>query len=167
VTDGDTDDARILARTPRTPRWTFPWVLLQGAMLAYWTWQIGAEEQGTARAVIVAVGAILLVAFVAAMVQLYRGRGGAAVVLSERELRLERRVRPVTLARHEVLAVRGNVPGRPSWSERVVIETPGGLVSLPLLDKSPALIVPRLQEWAGVSEQIKPSDNEHVNGGID
>jgi hypothetical protein len=120
--------------------------------VAYWTWRIASDEHGTARAVVVGIGLAVLVGVLVALVLIHRGRGGAVLVLTDTELRLERRRRPVVLERRHVVAVRGNVPGRPSWSERVLVETRDDLVTLPPLDRSPALLVPELQEWARVPE---------------
>ncbi|MFF2266911.1 hypothetical protein ACFVTZ_01480 [Cellulosimicrobium cellulans] len=58
----------------------------------------------------------------------------------------------VTIARKDVRAVRGEVPNRPTWSDRVVVEHEGGEMRLPRYGEAPAVVIQRLQEWAGVCE---------------
>lgn len=71
-------------------------------------------------------------------------------------LELRRRFRPLTVARADVVAFKGNVSERPSWSEYVIIETRSGEVRLPVLKPSPSVLLPRLQRWAGVSDKPEP-----------
>ena len=78
------------------------------------------------------------------------------LLVHEESLELRRRFRPLTVARADVVAFKGNVSGRPSWSEYVIIETRNGEVRLPALKPSPAVLLPRLQRWAGVSENPEP-----------
>jgi hypothetical protein len=68
--------------------------------------------------------------------------------------------RVVTIAREDVRAVRGDVPGRPTWSDRVVVEHAGGELWLPRYQQPPAVVIQRLQEWAAVGERpaAAPSD---------
>lgn len=74
------------------------------------------------------------------------------LVLDRDTLRLVRRWRPLVIPRTSVRAVRGSVPGRPSWSDAVLLDVDGRTVRLPTLEPSPAILVPRLQTWAGVGE---------------
>lgn len=53
-------------------------------------------------------------------------------------------------------AVRGDVPGRPAWSEYVVVETDAGPLRLGGFDVGVPVLVSRIQAWAGVGEQ--PAD---------
>lgn len=69
------------------------------------------------------------------------------LIVRDETLELRRRFRPLTVARADVVAIGGDVPGRPSWSSCVMIQTRGGDVRLPALNPSPAVLVPRLQRW--------------------
>lgn len=75
------------------------------------------------------------------------------VVVTETELLVGRRWRVTTIARPDVRAVRGDVLDRPTWSDRVVVEHAGGEMRLPRYEEPPAVVVRRLQEWAGVGER--------------
>ncbi|GAA2720966.1 hypothetical protein [Cellulomonas aerilata] len=78
------------------------------------------------------------------------------LVLSGDTLELRRRLRPVALARADVVAVRGDVRGRPTWSGQVLVETRTGTLRLPALEPGPGRLIPLLQEWAGVGEDPGP-----------
>jgi len=151
---GPDDGARAVARTPPANRRLLPLAAFNAAYATFWTWRIAAGEHGRARVVVLAVAGALLVALVVALAVAFRRRGGVVLRLDETELRLERRVHPVAVRRRDVLAVRGDVPGRPTWSEHVLVQTPGGILRLPPLDQPPGVLVPLLQEWAGVEEQV-------------
>jgi hypothetical protein len=56
------------------------------------------------------------------------------------------------VARSEVLAVHGTVPGRPAWSDRTIIETLSGQLILPRRAGPPAELIPELQQWADVDD---------------
>ncbi|MDT0164168.1 hypothetical protein Q9R32_01190 [Actinotalea sp. AC32] len=88
----------------------------------------------------------------------WMGLTGARIELlvHEDSLELRRRFRPLTVARADVIGFKGNVSGRPSWSEYVIIETRSGEVRLPALKPSPSVLLPRLQRWAGVDEKPDP-----------
>jgi hypothetical protein len=75
------------------------------------------------------------------------------LVLGSESLVLRRRFRPLVVARCDVLAVRGDVHGRPTWSGQVLVQTRTRTVRLPTLDPGPGTVIPRLQEWAGVGEE--------------
>ena len=75
------------------------------------------------------------------------------LVLGDGALEVRRRFRPLVVDREDVVAVRGDVPGRPTWSEYVVVETRDRTVRLPAFDRGPRDLIPLLQEWAGVGEQ--------------
>ncbi|WP_129336546.1 hypothetical protein [Cellulomonas endophytica] len=62
----------------------------------------------------------------------------------------------VVVARAAVRAVHGDVAGRPSWSGKTVVETTGGAVTIAGVEPAPAVLVPLLQEWAGVGERLAP-----------
>lgn len=75
------------------------------------------------------------------------------LIVRNESLELRRRFRPLTVARADVVAIRGDVIGRPSWSSCVIIETRGGDVRLPALNPSPTVLVPRLQRWVEEGER--------------
>lgn len=151
VTGGPGGDAEVVARSPRPRRSMIVLAIMNTAYVALWSWRFGGEL-GSARPVALAVGAVVLVAATYVLVRLYRRRGGTRLVLTGDELRLERRVRPVVVRREDVVAVRGDVPGRPTWSERVLVLTRTGVVTLPHLDRPPAALIAALQGWSGVGE---------------
>ncbi|WP_258724864.1 hypothetical protein [Cellulomonas sp. NS3] len=76
----------------------------------------------------------------------------AELVLTEDALVLRRRLRPLTVARASVRAVRGDVRGRPTWSHAVVLQLEDRTLRLPALEPGAGVLVPRLQSWAGVGE---------------
>lgn len=152
TTSGSSRGAEIVARSPVASRSLLAMTIINGVNVAFWLWRISSEEQGRGRQVVLAVGAVLLMAAAGALVLIYRRRGGTRLVLTDDELRLERRAKPVVLRREEVLAVRGNIPGRPTWSEHVLVQTQSGLHTLPPLDRPPSELILALQQWSGVSE---------------
>lgn len=143
-------DGEVLARGAQSRGLVRLQVVLNVALAAMWTWR--AVRTGETMAVVLAVAFVLLLAVW--VVLGLRGPGTALVVTPE-ALHLRRRVRPLVIPRADVVAVRGDVDGRPSWSTRVVVETADRTVPLPELDRSPAVLVPRLQEWAGVDEHAR------------
>jgi hypothetical protein len=100
--------------------------------------------------------AILAAVALAAAVSMSLAGTRIELLVHEDTLELRRRFRPLTVARADVVAFKGNVSGRPSWSEYVIIETRSGEVRLPVLKPSPSVLLPRLQRWAGVSEKSEP-----------
>ena len=86
-----------------------------------------------------------------------------ALVITNDTLELRRRVRPLALSRTDVVAVRGDVAGRPSWSTEVRVETRDRTVRLPALDVKPVELISRLQEWAEVDETHTPRMNARLN----
>jgi len=75
----------------------------------------------------------------------------ADVVLTTDAVELRRPLRrPVRVLRRDVTAVHGSIAAHPDWSDNVIVETAAGSVRLPRLGSSPARVVVRLQEWAGV-----------------
>lgn len=75
------------------------------------------------------------------------------LLMHDETLELRRRYRPLTVARADVVAIRGNVVDRPAWSDHVIVETHGGEVRLPALKPSPSVLIPRLKRWAGLGEE--------------
>ena len=75
-----------------------------------------------------------------------------ALVLGDQTLELRRRFRPLSLPRVDIVAVRGNVARRPSWSGQVLMQTRDRTVRLPPLDRKPSELILLLQEWAEVGE---------------
>jgi hypothetical protein len=147
------DDLRVLASTPPVSRARIVLLVFQAALVAFWTWNIADDETGRTRAVVLLAGAGVLLLAAAALVIILRNPRSARLVLAPLELRIERRARPVVIPRRDVLAVRGNVPDRPSWSDRVLVQTPHRVHTLPSLDQPPSVLVPELQRWAGVTER--------------
>ena len=77
----------------------------------------------------------------------------ASITLVGTTLEYRRPLRsPLRVERADVVAVRGSIPFHPSWSDRVVVETTNRTVTLPRFSASPATLIGRLQEWAGVGE---------------
>ncbi|MFS0703806.1 hypothetical protein AB6N23_04720 [Cellulomonas sp. 179-A 9B4 NHS] len=138
----------VVARTPPPPRWLGVLAAVQLVNLVYWTVRLFGGERDAAVVMVVSV-AVALAAATAALVASRR----ATLVLTPDHLLLERRRHPLTIARQDVRGVRGDVPGRPSWSEVVLLDVGGREVRLPVLDARPATLVPRLQRWADVGER--------------
>ncbi|MFI2101677.1 hypothetical protein ACH436_00140 [Isoptericola sp. NPDC019693] len=138
----------VVARTPRQPR-------LAWGLLATWACLFAVQTVRLLDAVdwpTILLGVAAALGMVAAIAQLVASRSGQ-LVLTDDELRVERRRRPLTIPRGAVRAVRGNLRDRPTWSARVVVEHAGGEVTLPRYDLAPALVIACLQEWAGVGER--------------
>lgn len=155
ITSDPSDGTEIVARSARRPRALLALTIVNGTNFAFWAWRIGTEEQGRGRLVVLAVSAVVFLAVVGGFVLVFRRRGGTSLVLTDTELRLVRRLNPVVIRRQEVLAVRGNIPGRPSWSEHVLVQTQGGLHTLPPLNRPASELIPALQQWSGASEDAK------------
>ncbi|WP_217616600.1 hypothetical protein [Cellulomonas sp. GbtcB1] len=96
-------------------------------------------------------GLLIVMAVVLAVVDLR-----AALVLTDDALLLERRWRPLRVPREAVRAVDGNIHGRPSWSESVVVTVAGRdrPIRLGGFDVHARVLIPRLQEWAGVGDAV-------------
>ncbi|WP_431835745.1 hypothetical protein [Cellulomonas sp. Y8] len=140
-----------MARTPRPGRWVWLLVVSQGLVLASWLPRLGGEERGLAALLIGGSGVIIVMAVAQAVVDLR-----AALVLTDDALLLERRWRPLRVPREAVRAVDGNIHGRPSWSESVVVTVAGRdrPIRLGGFDVHARVLIPRLQEWAGVGDAV-------------
>jgi hypothetical protein len=143
----------VLARTQRPSRLLWVNAGAPTLLLAVWVPRVLGGERGVA-VVLVVLAAVSLTAAVATMLVDAR----AALVLTDDELVVERRLglRPRRVARLAVRAVDGNVHGRPSWSDTVVITVRDGdrdrLFRLGGFDVHARVLVPRIQEWAGVGD---------------
>ncbi|ACQ79663.1 hypothetical protein Bcav_1405 [Beutenbergia cavernae DSM 12333] len=136
----------IVGRSPKQTSVLWVPVGLGLFWTGYWTVQLA---RGDDRApIIVAV----VVAFVGLSVAVLLN-GRTSLVLTDDELILERRHRPLRVERAAVRAVHGDVPDRPTWSEVVVVEHDSGSVRLPPIDVPPGTVIERLQRWADVGER--------------
>ena len=96
---------------------------------------------GLALAVVVGAGVLLPLAAAASATRLE---------VSDDALVVRRRLRPVTIPREAILAVDGDVPHRPTWSNVVVVTTAAGERKLPPFGRpGVAEIIDRLQDWSG------------------
>ncbi|MFE5310420.1 hypothetical protein [Isoptericola sp. NPDC056578] len=138
----------VVARTPRQTRLFWGLLVTWTCVLAVNTARLagGADRSTVVLAVVAALG------MVAALAQLVASRSGQ-LVLTDDELRVERRRRPLAIPRADVRAVRGNLRDRPTWSDQVIVEHAGGETRLPRYDLAPGLVIARLQEWARVGER--------------
>ena len=144
---GDSSDLEIVAsQTAPVRLWKWQlglWVLL----FSGWGWQAVAEPTGLR---------ITMATMAGASVVMYAWMLTSGVrvqlVLAGDTLHLKRPLRPLAVARSEILAVGGDVPGRPTWSQQVVIKTRAREIKLPAFDLPPAEVIARLQSWAGVDE---------------
>lgn len=146
----------VLARTARPGRWVWLIVVGQGFALASWLPRLGGEERGVALLFVCASGLLIVMAVVLALTDLR-----ATLVLTDDALLLERRWRPLRVPREAVLAVDGNIHGRPSWSESVVVTVAGRdrPVRLGGFEVHARVLIPRLQEWAGVGDTARASED--------
>jgi hypothetical protein len=95
--------------------------------------------------------AVLAVAFgVMTILALVLRLGGpnAELVLTPDRIVVRRRLGSFAIPRADVLGVRGNIEGRPEWSEQVVVETAAGPRPLPVFGERPAELIPVVQAWA-------------------
>ncbi|NHT19708.1 hypothetical protein [Cellulomonas sp. IC4_254] len=146
----------VVTRTVRTGRWAGLMVVAQGLVLASWAPRLAGEERGLAVLMICVSSLLIVVAVVLVLVDLR-----ATLVLTEDALLLERRWRPLRIDRAAVWAVDGNIHGRPSWSEAVVLTVDGRdrPVRLGNFDVPARVLIPRLQEWAGVGDTVPASED--------
>ncbi|WP_203669635.1 hypothetical protein [Cellulomonas pakistanensis] len=147
-----------MATTKRPGAWSWSIVISQALLLALWLRRLGGEEHRLAIVMVSASGVLVVSALVLALVDLR-----ASLVLTDDALLLERRWRPLRIPRDAVLAVDGNVHGRPSWSEAVVVTVRGRdrPVRLGNFEVHARVLIPRLQEWAGVGDTVPAADAPH------
>ncbi len=138
----------VIARATRPPRWMWTNLVIQAALAGLWTWRFLQDGETVAGGL--AAGFVLLALLGGVLIA---STPPAALVLTDEALLVQRRWRPRRVARSSVRAVHGNVPGRPTWSESVVIETDSGPVHLGGLDLGVPAMIDRLQAWARVGEQ--------------
>lgn len=141
----------VIARTVPPGRRVWWTVVAQGLVLAFWVPRLGREEGGLAVLMVGASGLLVASGVVLALTDLR-----TALVLTDDALLLERRWRPLRIPRDAVRAVDGNIPGRPSWSEAVVITVDGRDRPMRLgpFDVHARVLIPPLQEWAGVEDAV-------------
>lgn len=138
----------VIARAPRAPRWAWVGLAVNGVLSALWAYRF-ARDGETGAAVLL----VLLVVATACATAGIATRPPATVTITHDELVIARLRGPQRVARSEIRAVHGDVAGRPTWSEQVVVETRAGAVRLAGLDVGVAALIDRLQAWAGVGEQ--------------
>ncbi|MBI9113710.1 hypothetical protein [Sanguibacter suaedae] len=101
---------------------------------------------------------VVAVVLVAALVCVDLADCRAWLVVRDDELEVRRRFRaPQIVARADVVAVEGDVAGRPTWSEHVVVRTDDRTLDLPRFHRRPpADLVPQLQEWVDTGRRPPP-----------
>ncbi|WP_298455005.1 hypothetical protein [uncultured Cellulomonas sp.] len=144
-------DAELVATSATSAPFRRTQLVLWGLQFLLWAGQAVAEggRLQTGMAVLTGIG------FAAQVVVALSGPR-VTLVLHDDHLELRRRVRPWSIDRADVVAVGGDVPGRPTWSQQVKIRTRTGVLTLPALDRAPADIIGRLGAWAGVGETPRP-----------
>ena len=152
-------DAELVASAPRS----VPFLRFQ---LVLWTlqlvlWGSQAVTEGGRLQIVMAVLSAVGVAVHGSMLV---GGSPAQLVLVDDRLELRRRFRPLSIDRSAIVAVRGDVPGRPTWSQGVIVETTSGDVPLPALDRKVPEVIARLQEWADVGEHGSTSAESGLPG---
>lgn len=145
----------VVARTRRPGPWVWVWVWVwvwavvagQAFLLASWLPRLGGPERGLALAFVCASGLVIAIGVALAVVDLR-----ATLLLTDDALLVERRWRPLRIPRAAVRAVDGNIHGRPSWSESVVLTVAGRDRPMRLggFDVHARVLIPRLQDSAGV-----------------
>ncbi len=151
----------VLGRTRRPATPVF-WINagLQSALLAMWAWRVLQGERGIA---------VLLTALFALSAGLtlavLLSDLSSTLVLTDDALVVERRLglRPRVIRRAEIRAVDGSVPGRPRWSEVLVLTVGERTVKLGGFDTPVHELIPRIRDWAGVLP-ADPSDRPRAGG---
>ena len=145
----DDEEPRVLANGAPTMRYARFQLVLYTVLLLGWGW-LAIDSGSTLYVVPAALAAVPVPAYAEIAVSSPR----TELVITDKAVTLRRRSRPMTIDRQDVVCVGGDVEGRPSWSHRVLIRTGDGRsIRLPELDRSPGLLVPVLQERAGVGER--------------
>lgn len=128
--------------------WAWGLIASPALQLALWGFRVvRGERGGFPVAMLVLSGALLVLGVVLLGVE-----RGATLVLTDEALLLERRWRPLEIRRDAIRAVDGDVPGRPAWSETVVVTLDDRTVRLGGFVERPRELVPRLQVWAGLGD---------------
>ncbi|HEY0216301.1 MAG TPA: hypothetical protein VGC57_07915 [Cellulomonas sp.] len=140
--------SEVIARAVRPSRWIWTNLLVQALLASLWTRRF--LDDGEVLAGVVA-GAFVLLLLLGCTLVATTPR--ATVVLTDEVLLVQRRWRPRRVARSSVRAVHGDILGRPTWSETVVVETDTGAFRLGGFDIGTAALIERLQNWAQVGEQ--------------
>lgn len=145
----------VLGRTKRPSRWMWVLPVSQVPQVVIHGSEVLAGDRGVSLVILV-LSTLTVVAGTALMtIDL-----SAGLVLTDDELVVERRRRPRRIPRADVVAVDGNIPGRPDWSESVVLTVrEAGTdreVRIGNLDTHARVLIPRLREWAGVGAEPGP-----------
>lgn len=137
----ETGTSEVIARSPKKPPWLWVQLIVQSILFAYWANKF--RDRGDADvAIVITVGFfIILVLSIAAVFGYQR----VTLVLTDDSVTLQRRWRPIAVARTEIRAVRGEIPGRPSWSSSLVLELDDErTVTLPTFGQTGKALVPRM-----------------------
>ena len=138
----------VIARSPKKPLWLWAQIILQSLLLAYWANKLRNGDDGAAIVMTVGFSIVVILAVTSVF-----GYQRVALVLTDDAVMLRRRWRPIAIARTDIRAVRGDIPGRPSWSNSLVLQLDDDrTVTLPTFGQTGKTLVPKLQEWAGVGE---------------
>ncbi|GMA30115.1 hypothetical protein [Litorihabitans aurantiacus] len=153
--------SEVIARQQPQPRWLYVMLFLYTAILARWVgafFDLPWYWAAAVAAVVMASGTWLV-----------HARTTTALVVTPDAMVLRRRLRPRTIDRTAILAVRTDVPGRPTWSSQVLIDTTDGTIELPRFDEpTMAEIVQRLQDWSGTADpEEAPEPPRTPSGGAD
>jgi hypothetical protein len=145
----------VVTTTKGVPRWLWALVLVQAVQAVTYGVRVASGEGGEAILLLVMTSLVAVCGVVVLLVDLR-----ATLVLTEDTLLVERRWRPLRVPREAVLAVDGDVRGRPSWSGSAVLTVRGRdrPVRLGNVEMHARVLVPRLQEWAGVGDTVPSSE---------
>lgn len=139
----------VVTTTKRVGRWLWALVVVQAVQAVMYGVRVASGERGAAVLLLVMTTTVVVGGVVILLVDVR-----ATLVLTDDALLLERRWRPLRIRRDAILAVDGNVHGRPSWSEAVVLTVHGRdrPVRLGNFEVHARVLIPRLQDWAGVGD---------------
>ena len=151
---GEPGDGRIVA-TAGPPRVVFFLLVIASVQTVMYTFvaYLGSRELRGIYAVLAVVAGVLAGLGVA----VWRGGPLAQLALRPDSLAVDRRWRPYSIARTDILGVHGNIAGRPLWSEQLILETTTGRRKLPGFTERPAELIPLLQAWAEVGDVAQPN----------
>jgi hypothetical protein len=135
----------VLATSKRVPPWWWTNLAVQALLLGLWAWRLAQGERGAAVVLTVGFALVVVLGVLGGLVD-----RSSALVLTDEALVVERPWRPRRIPRAEIRAVDGDVHGRPGWSDAVVLTVGHRTVKLGGFDAHPRVLIPRLQEWAGV-----------------
>ncbi|QTE31102.1 hypothetical protein [Pengzhenrongella sicca] len=138
----------VIARSAKKPLWLWAQIFSQALLLIFWANKLREGDDGAAIVMTVLLSIVVILSVAAVF-----GFQRVELVLTDDAVLLRRRWHPITVARADIRAVRGDIPGRPSWSASLIVQLDAGqIVTLPTFGQTGATLVPTLQEWAGVGE---------------